>query len=538
MNTFNRTLLLSYNYLKIYNFISLHKYLWGFAFFLMVLPVTSQDKINPNGYNKFYFKNGTISSEGNFKNGKPEGYWKTYYPSGSLKSEGYRKNHLLDSIWNFYSEEGVLLSTITYEKDKREGITKNYSSEGFLVSQIPYKNDLKHGVAYQFYENNGLKSVTHYLNGKKDGMAYEYNREGLIVRISEFEKDFIVRTEVINQTDKNGEKEGMWKEFYPDSTYQVKQEGTYLKGVKHGYFREYSKSGVLLSTTKYEYGEVVENAEELQNLEIKTTYHSNGAIKSVKSFKDGLQEGVEKTYDPQGNIVQSKIYSNGKLLGEGIVDAEGIKQGDWKEYYPRSGKLRAEGAYKNGARIGKWTFYFENGKIEQKGTYREGGLPHGLWTWYYPSGQILREEEFRLGKEDGYIREYDPVGNVITKGQFLDGYEEGEWVVDYGDHREEGKYIGGLKHGIWLSYYENDELAFEGEYVNGMAYGKHTYYYPNGKKKLQGKYSGGQKDNVWTRYNPDGSVMLKIEYEDGQEVKLDGFKIKPKNGQAETEETP
>src|SRR5947209_7318235 len=65
---------------------------------------------NSNGYNKFYFQNGNISSEGNMVNGKPDGYWKSYYENGQLKSEGNRVNLKLEGPWKFYNEKGVLAS--------------------------------------------------------------------------------------------------------------------------------------------------------------------------------------------------------------------------------------------------------------------------------------------------------------------------------------------------------------------------------------------------------------------------------------------
>ncbi|OQX76620.1 MAG: hypothetical protein B6D61_08520, partial [Bacteroidetes bacterium 4484_249] len=52
------------------------------------IVIFSQDDIDPNGFNKFYYENGQISSEGNMRDGKPDGYWKTYYENGLLKSEG------------------------------------------------------------------------------------------------------------------------------------------------------------------------------------------------------------------------------------------------------------------------------------------------------------------------------------------------------------------------------------------------------------------------------------------------------------------
>ena len=71
--------------------------------FPAVLIAQPQQNTNPNGYNKFYYDNGKISSEGPMRDGKPDGYWKTYSLNGVLKSEGNRKNFQLDSVWKFYT---------------------------------------------------------------------------------------------------------------------------------------------------------------------------------------------------------------------------------------------------------------------------------------------------------------------------------------------------------------------------------------------------------------------------------------------------
>jgi antitoxin component YwqK of YwqJK toxin-antitoxin module len=60
-----------------------------------------------DGYVKFYYPNGQVSSEGLMLNGKPDGYWKTYYVTGIIKSEGKRTNYLLDSIWLFFDIKGI-----------------------------------------------------------------------------------------------------------------------------------------------------------------------------------------------------------------------------------------------------------------------------------------------------------------------------------------------------------------------------------------------------------------------------------------------
>ena len=63
-----------------------------FLFFPFVLLAQSTQNINPNGYNKFYYDNGKVSSEGTMRDGKPDGYWKTYSQNGIIKSEGNRKS--------------------------------------------------------------------------------------------------------------------------------------------------------------------------------------------------------------------------------------------------------------------------------------------------------------------------------------------------------------------------------------------------------------------------------------------------------------
>ncbi|MFI5219013.1 MAG: toxin-antitoxin system YwqK family antitoxin, partial [Bacteroidia bacterium] len=60
----------------------------------ITVSVIAQTDVNPNGFNRFYYSNGKLSSEGNLINGKPEGYWKSYHENGRLKSEGNRKNLL------------------------------------------------------------------------------------------------------------------------------------------------------------------------------------------------------------------------------------------------------------------------------------------------------------------------------------------------------------------------------------------------------------------------------------------------------------
>ncbi|MBA3970740.1 MAG: hypothetical protein H0X46_01085, partial [Bacteroidetes bacterium] len=109
-------------------------------------------KVDPNGYNKFYFENGKISSEGTMRDGKPDGYWKTYSQSGVLKSEGNRKNFQLDSVWKFYSEQGKLAFEFNYKEGKKTGPKKTFDTkDGSLIMSESFESDVKQGLTTVYY---------------------------------------------------------------------------------------------------------------------------------------------------------------------------------------------------------------------------------------------------------------------------------------------------------------------------------------------------------------------------------------------------
>lgn len=182
---------------------------------LTCLSLGAQPKINPDGYNIFYFSNGNRSSEGTMRGGKPDGYWKTYYENGKIKTEGNRKEFLLDSVWKFYKENGDILNEITYRENIKNGITKNYL-DGKLVSEEIYVKNIKQGPATYYYENKNVKRQLVYNENNIEGKSIEYDTTGKIITIEEYEKGTLVLQEKINRLDEHGNKSGKWVEFYED----------------------------------------------------------------------------------------------------------------------------------------------------------------------------------------------------------------------------------------------------------------------------------------------------------------------------------
>ncbi len=297
--------------------------IFGLSVFCVLLSVFALAQNDPNGYNVFHYPNGEVSSEGFMKDAKPEGYWRTYYENGKLKSEGNRKNFELDSIWKFFTEEGIINNEISYRAGKREGLKRIYNKEGFLKAEQMFVDDVKEGTAVYYFPSGKVKKRVPFENGVENGKAYVYSEEGVILSILTYNKGFLKGEEKINRKDKRGMKTGLWKAFYDEEN--VEWEGRFVSDKRHGYFREYNRKGVLINTVKYNMGEVEENVEELTDLESKSTYHSNAKPKSTGTYRNGKPEGVHREFSTEGEVISSKIYRNGKVIGEGILDAGGVK---------------------------------------------------------------------------------------------------------------------------------------------------------------------------------------------------------------------
>ena len=481
---------------------------------------------------QFFYDNGKLASEGFLHNGKPDGYWKSYYETGIIKSEGNRKNYLLDSVWKFYNDKGVKVLEYDYKEGKKNGFRRIYDAQTKkLISEEQLVDDVKNGISKIYHPNGKIKYLYHFIKGHEEGNAYEYDTTGTVITLLEYKYGITRRSDKINRRDQEGQKKDTWMTFYenkdaPLEPINIKTECTYLNDMKEGYLKEYALNGNLLRTTKYVKDKVINDAPELAKLDNRSTYYEGGILKSSGYYKNGVAEGMFKEFDKEGKITNVKIYKDGVVTGDGIVDEYNKEQGAWKEFYP-TGELKATGTYKNGKKVGPWVYYFINGKIEQQGIYTNNGQPNGNWKWYFDNGNLLREENYNNGILEGETVEYDEAGKLITKGQYVDGQKEDLWEYELGNYKEVGKYKSDQRDGIWKHYYQpSGKLKFEGNFVDGNPDGKHVYYFENGKVAEQGKYSIGRKEGAWDYYDEEGLKYLTIVYKDDVEMKFDGVKVK------------
>ncbi|MBK9190629.1 MAG: hypothetical protein IPM77_03495 [Crocinitomicaceae bacterium] len=492
-------------------------------FLIVHKPASFCQDINPNGYNTFYYENGSVASEGEFKNGVPVGLWKSYYPDGILKSTGYKSSGLSDSVWNFYNSQGLLIQRYHYKNDKKNGCAQQFDSLGHVFFEMYYVDDVPVGEKQWLYPDGTLKKQVLFINGKEEGLSIEYSKEGNVITEELYDNGYLKDRTEYNQLDENRKKTGLWREYYADGT--IKTEQNYRNGEKFGIAKTYNQKGKLVDIQDMT-SDSTNTKADVGIIELYKEYYPGARIKLIGGLVNNKKSGIYREYDSIGNLINGFIYKNDTLVSEGMILFDGTYNGKWVSYYP-NGKTLSTGTYANGVQNDLWVYYYPNGKKEQEGKFRNN-LPYGAWTWYYANGQIKRTENYNpQGKLEGTMVEYDSTGNEIARGEYYEGLQEGPWFYQVGDHKEVGSFTVGQPDGMWFHYYKNGKIAFAGVFEEGIPKGKHTWYHTNGIKKKIGKYSGGVPHGVWRSYDVMGEATEEIVYKNGETVKINGFKIKP-----------
>lgn len=183
------------------------------------------------------------------------------------------------------------------------------------------------------------------------------------------------------------------------------------------------------------------------------------------------------------------------------------------------GRLKAELVVNQGVPNGSYLLYNDNGSISLKGTYQFGERS-GVWEWYYLNGVIKHRGTFKSKFNDPYSLKQNINDNFSTnpykkinktgtlRGWYLDGlweeyYESGELFI-------KGNYKNGEMNGVWEWYFKNKRLKEVGYYKDGKPNGEWVWYYESGKLWQKGSYKNGEKDGLWLFYYQNG-VLAKTE---------------------------
>lgn len=413
--------------------------------------------------------------------------------------------------------------TLSIDGEKREVSLISDQSTLYAIGKMG-KNNVKQGPWIYFHENSEIASQGIYNNdGKENGRWVYFTNEGDTSEVSPFD---------------NGKRDGITYIYHPNGN--LSQKVPYVDDMIEDTVIDWFYSGALYSTTPYQSDkkqgrQVYYNAVGIPILSIPYeadvatgevyNYFQDGTLETVFNYKNDEKHGPSKEYYLDGQLYAEGHYENGKADGlftfyyrngnksREIRYAEGFQVGEGKKYYPDGSIKEKYDLDERGKLKGESITYARNGKVLRKATYKDGVLQS--YICFDSTGKVLREEKEKRGELPFY--EYYADGTLQTKGQIIDGKNEGEWQYysPYGFITSSYQYKQDALHGEAKEYYSNGQVSSLQHYQDGKLHGYYAEYNPEGKLVAQGWYHDDKLSGYFTRYYPNGKIQTKAYYLNG-----------------------
>lgn len=250
-------------------------------------------------------------------------------------------------------------------------------------------------------------------------------------------------------------------------------------------------------------------------------YYRNGKIRSTYSYKNGEWDGPYTYYNDRGELEAIGSHVNGKKHG-------------WSYEYWDNGRIKRLEYSDMGTSSGPYKYYYSNGQIDTDGKYDKAGEDLGYWTgymvgkWthYYENGKI-KEEQFYVdsigAKEKIRIEEYRkakgarpefPIGSAISYD--TSGKKTAEYIYkDYMLIKFVKYFSNGKEKEVtnYTDFHQGFCSQNPSYYIKG---GQYTEYFENGNKKTEGIYLNNQKEGEWFTWSDSGQLLKKEKYKTGK----------------------
>ena len=358
---------------------------------------------------------------------------------------------------------------------------------------------------------------------------------------------------------KNGKPEGFWKSYYVTGV--IKSEGrrtnymldsiwifydqagdttekiNYLYGKKNGWYYKYRKdpaAGLFIWSKELFAADRKEGNGYI--------YFPDGKVQQNIRYSDGKKQGLSKEYDREGNIITLMEYNNDFLISREKInrtDSKGLKQGDWKDFYP-NGEIKSEMTYIDNMLNGYYKEYDNRGKLVLTMLYDNGTIVKNkvedqpdieIVTKHDQDGRLIYSGPFRNKIPVGIHRDFGKDGKVTNAYVYNDnglllsegivdeaGNRNGKWKDLFADGKveAEGQFIDNRRTGIWKFYSDSGKVEQTGAYNNGRPDGLWKWYYGNNALLREEEYFQGKRDGAFTEYSKDGEIISQGQFADGE----------------------
>jgi antitoxin component YwqK of YwqJK toxin-antitoxin module len=123
-------------------------------------------------------------------------------------------------------------------------------------------------------------------------------------------------------------------------------------------------------------------------------------------------DSKEITNVPDTGYTGIKQYFSGNRMVKEVTFKNGIREGLMKTFYA-NGLLYQTFWYENGIRQDTAKWYFEDGRVFRKTPFKDDSA-HGIQIQYYRSGVVRAKLEYINGLRTHYLEEFESNGKKIT----------------------------------------------------------------------------------------------------------------------------
>jgi len=215
-----------------------------------------------------------------------------------------------------------------------------------------------------------------------------------------FISDLTNAQSTLNQLDVNGKRHGVWKKLYANGNLRYvgsfehgKEIGTFkfyaITGEKHPMvIKKFKVSNAIADVQYFSTNAVLESEGKMdgkKRIGVWTYYFVDGkTILSTESYKNGLLDGVTKTYYNSGEVAEIAHFQADKLNGN-------------RTRYSDTGAVTENLTYQNGIIHGPAVIYDQEGAIFAQGSY-ENGIKTGIWE-FNMDGEMVKSSPDKMRKK-------------------------------------------------------------------------------------------------------------------------------------------
>lgn len=202
---------------------------------------------------------------------------------------------------------------------------------------------------------------------------------------------------------------------------------------------------------------------------------SNDPYTGVIEFKDTIPTDLEEYW--KTNVASVPGHPTEQVLS-GCQEryVKGLPDGDaWCD--GTGGHKAFEFHYTNKQFDGPSKLYnADTGDLIKDQSWSEGKLDGTVKTYTYDGKQLLAQVDWKEGVPDGVVKEWNIQGEQITDAIYKAGQvDSGKWGTDDGSAKTSTEYNDGKPNGKFLKLSKQGDVLQKGQYVDGLSEGTWEY---------------------------------------------------------------